>query len=106
MRIAREEIFGPVVNVIGFDEEDEAVRLANDSDFGLAAGVWTSNLSRAHRVDRALRAGSVSVNAYGADAADLTVPFGGYKGSGFGRVKSLHALDKYVQLKSLWMAVG
>jgi len=106
MRIAREEIFGPVLSVMGFDDEKDAVDMANDNDYGLAAGVWTSDLARAHRVGRALRAGSVSVNAYGADASDLTVPFGGYKGSGFGRDKSLHALDKYVQLKSLWMAVG
>jgi acyl-CoA reductase-like NAD-dependent aldehyde dehydrogenase len=105
MRIAREEIFGPVLSVIGFDREEDAVQIANDSDYGLAAGIWTANLARAHRVGRALRSGTVSVNVYGSDAPELTVPFGGYKGSGFGRDKSLHALDKYVQLKTLWMSV-
>jgi betaine-aldehyde dehydrogenase len=105
MRIAREEIFGPVLSVLGFDQEEEAVRIANDSEYGLAAGIWTSNLARAHRVSAALRAGTVSVNVYGSDAPELTVPFGGYKGSGFGRDKSLHALEKYVQLKTVWMAV-
>ncbi len=105
MRIAREEIFGPVLSVIGFDEEDQAIRMANDNEYGLAAGIWTSNLGRAHRVGRALRAGTVSVNVYGSDAPELSVPFGGYKRSGFGRDKSLHAMDKYVQLKTLWMSV-
>jgi 4-guanidinobutyraldehyde dehydrogenase / NAD-dependent aldehyde dehydrogenase len=65
MRIAREEIFGPVLSVLGFDREDEAVRIANDGEYGLAAGIWTSNLARAHRVSAALRAGTVSVNVYG-----------------------------------------
>jgi acyl-CoA reductase-like NAD-dependent aldehyde dehydrogenase len=104
MRIAREEIFGPVLSVIGFETEEEAVRIANDSEYGLAAGLWTANLARAHRVSAALRCGTVSVNVYGTDAPELTVPFGGYKGSGFGRDKSLHAIDKYVQLKTVWMA--
>lgn len=105
MRIAREEIFGPVLSVIGFDTEEEVIRMANDSDYGLTAGVWTSNLSRAHRVGRAMRCGSVGVNVYGADASEVSVPFGGYRGSGFGRDKSLHALDKYTQLKTIWMSV-
>jgi acyl-CoA reductase-like NAD-dependent aldehyde dehydrogenase len=104
MRIAREEIFGPVLSVIGFETEEEAVRIANDTEYGLAAGLWTANLARAHRVSSALRCGTVSVNVYGTDAPELTVPFGGYKGSGFGRDKSLHAIDKYVQLKTVWMA--
>jgi gamma-glutamyl-gamma-aminobutyraldehyde dehydrogenase len=103
LRIAREEIFGPVLCVLGFDDEEEALRIANDSSYGLAAAVWTQHFARAHRMSRALRAGSVSVNNYNGDAGDLTVPFGGYKASGYGRDKSLHALDKYVQLKTLWM---
>ena len=101
MRIAREEIFGPVLSVIRFKTEAEAVALANDSPYGLQASVWTSNLSRAHRVARALRAGTVHVNQY--DEDDITVPFGGYKQSGNGRDKSLHAFDKYTELKTTWI---
>ncbi|SFQ10694.1 gamma-glutamyl-gamma-aminobutyraldehyde dehydrogenase [Pseudomonas sp. NFPP07] len=101
MTIAREEIFGPVLSVISFDTEEEALRIANDSIFGLAAGVWTSNLSRAHRFARGLRAGSVWVNQY--DGGDMTAPFGGFKQSGNGRDKSLHAFDKYTELKATWI---
>jgi 4-guanidinobutyraldehyde dehydrogenase/NAD-dependent aldehyde dehydrogenase len=101
MKIAREEIFGPVLSVLGFDGDEEAVRIANDTPYGLAAGVWTSNLSRAHRVARALRAGSVWVNQY--DGGDMTAPFGGFKQSGNGRDKSLHAFDKYTELKATWI---
>ena len=101
MKIAREEIFGPVLSVIGFDGDEEAVRIANDTPYGLAAGVWTSNLSRAHRVARALRAGSVWVNQY--DGGDMTAPFGGFKQSGNGRDKSLHAFDKYTEVKATWI---
>ncbi|QQZ44188.1 aldehyde dehydrogenase [Pseudomonas sp. SK3(2021)] len=101
MTIAREEIFGPVLSVIGFDTEEEALTIANDSIFGLAAGVWTSNLSRAHRFARGLRAGSVWVNQY--DGGDMTAPFGGFKQSGNGRDKSLHAFDKYTELKATWI---
>lgn len=103
MTIAREEIFGPVLSVIPFHDEDEAITIANDSDYGLAAGIWTSNLDRAHRVARRLRAGSVFVNNY--HGGDMTVPFGGYKQSGNGRDKSLHALTKYTELKSTWIAL-
>lgn len=103
MRIAREEIFGPVVSVITFTDEEEAVRIANDTDYGLAAAVWTENLSRAHRVSRRLRAGSVFVNNY--HGGDMTVPFGGFKQSGNGRDKSLHAFDKYTELKTTWIAL-
>ncbi|OBS08837.1 aldehyde dehydrogenase [Acidihalobacter prosperus] len=101
MKIAREEIFGPVLSTIAFTDEAEAIRIANDSPYGLAAAVWTSNLSRGHRVARRLRAGSVWVNCF--DEGDMTVPFGGYKQSGNGRDKSLHAIDKYVELKATWI---
>ncbi|MDP2083624.1 MAG: aldehyde dehydrogenase [Gemmobacter sp.] len=100
-RLFREEVFGPVLAVTPFDTEDEAVRLANATDYGLAAGVWTSNLSRAHRMIRAIRAGVVHINTYG--GADATVPLGGTKQSGNGHDKSLHALDKYTDLKTAWI---
>ncbi|KAG1443653.1 hypothetical protein G6F57_018040 [Rhizopus arrhizus] len=103
MNIYREEIFGPVLAAQRFATEDDAVRLANDSVYGLGAGLWTSNLSRAHRLSRRLRAGLVWVNCY-ADG-DITVPFGGVKQSGFGRDKSLHALDKYSALKTTWLSL-
>ena len=103
MRIAQEEIFGPVLSTITFKTPEEAVALANQTTYGLASAIWTRDLSKAHKVSRAIRAGSVAVNCYAADAHDVTVPFGGYKQSGFGRDKSLHALDKYVQLKTTWM---
>lgn len=101
MTIAREEIFGPVLSCIGFSDEDEAIRIANDTPYGLAAAVWTSDLSRAHRVARKIRAGSVWVNYF--DAGDMTAPFGGFKQSGNGRDKSLHAMDKYTEMKATWI---
>ncbi|MFY9511897.1 MAG: aldehyde dehydrogenase, partial [Rubrivivax sp.] len=103
MKIAREEIFGPVLSVIRFSDEAEAVKLANNSHYGLQASVWSDKLSRAHRVARALRAGTVHVNQY--DEDDITVPFGGYKQSGNGRDKSLHAFDKYTELKTTWLRI-
>ena len=103
MLIAQEEIFGPVLSAISFRTTDEAIALANHTNYGLASAIWTRDLSKAHRVSRGIRAGSVSVSCYGADAHDVTVPFGGYKQSGFGRDKSLHALDKYLQLKTTWI---
>ncbi len=104
MRIEQEEIFGPVLSVIRFDDEAEAIRIANGTPYGLQASVWSSKLERAHRVARALRAGTVHVNQY--DEDDITVPFGGYKQSGNGRDKSLHALDKYTELKTTWIRLG
>lgn len=98
-KIAREEIFGPVLSVITFDTLDEAIAIANDSDYGLAAAVWTSNLTTAHEAARRLRAGTVWVNCYD-EGGDMNFPFGGYKQSGNGRDKSLHALEKYTELKS------
>ncbi len=104
MKIAREEIFGPVMSVLRFKDEAEAVRIANDSPYGLQASVWSQHIDRAHRVARALRAGTVHVNQY--DEDDITVPFGGYKQSGNGRDKSLHAFDKYTELKTTWLRIN
>ncbi|MGL4280082.1 MAG: aldehyde dehydrogenase family protein, partial [Albidovulum sp.] len=100
-RLAQAEVFGPVLAVMPFDNEDEAVAIANGTDYGLAAAVWTGSLSRAHRMVRRLRAGIVHVNTYG--GSDLTVPLGGVKQSGNGHDKSLHAFDKYLDLKSAWI---
>jgi acyl-CoA reductase-like NAD-dependent aldehyde dehydrogenase len=103
MKIAREEIFGPVLSVISFTDAADAVRQANDSIYGLQAAVWTRDLNKAHGVARALRAGTVHVNQYNDD--DLTVPFGGFRQSGIGRDKSLHAFDKYTELKTTWIRI-
>lgn len=100
MHIAQEEIFGPVLTVIPFDTEAEALSIANDTIYGLAASVWTSDMNRAHRMTSRLKAGSVWVNSY--DANSLATPFGGFKQSGFGRDRSLHALDKYADHKTIW----
>ncbi|XTZ36994.1 aldehyde dehydrogenase PuuC [Salmonella enterica] len=101
--ISREEIFGPVLVVTRFKTEEEALTQANDSQYGLGAAVWTRDLLRAHRISRRLKAGSVFVNNY--NDGDMTVPFGGYKQSGNGRDKSLHALDKFTELKTIWIAL-
>jgi len=104
MTIAREEIFGPVLATLSFKDTDEAIRLANHTIFGLASGVWTSNINTAQKVARALRTGSVWINCY--NGGDITTPFGGYKQSGFGRDKSLHAIDKYTELKTTWIQLN
>ncbi len=105
MRIYREEIFGPVLTVLEFDTEAEAVALANDTEYGLASSVYTNDLNIAHRVAREIKAGTVSVNCY--SEGDMTVPFGGYKMSGFsGHDKSAHAHDQYTETKTTWIQVA
>ncbi|CAN1601205.1 aldehyde dehydrogenase [Pseudomonas sp. B21-028] len=101
MQLAREEVFGPVLAVSAFEDEEQAIAMANEHIYGLAASLWTDDLNRAHRVARRLEAGTVSVNTV--DALDVTVPFGGGKQSGFGRDLSLHSFDKYTQLKTTWI---
>ena len=103
MTIAREEIFGPVLSVLSFTDAAEVVRQANHSVYGLQAAVWTRDINKAHGVARALRAGTVHVNQY--DEDDITVPFGGFKQSGVGRDKSLHAFDKYTETKTTWIRI-
>ena len=104
MRIAQEEIFGPVMGVLKFSSEEEAFRIANDVEFGLAAGVWTNDLARAHRATRALRVGTVWVNTY--QMVYPSVPYGGVKQSGHGRNLGEASLDDFTQTKSVWMKVG
>jgi acyl-CoA reductase-like NAD-dependent aldehyde dehydrogenase len=103
MRIAQEEIFGPVAAVIEVDDVDEAIRVANDTVYGLAAAVWTTNLSKAHRVARGIKAGTVWVNTTG--LYDPSVSFGGYKQSGFGRELGRHSIETYTQTKSVWISL-
>jgi aldehyde dehydrogenase (NAD+)/phenylacetaldehyde dehydrogenase len=104
MTIAREEIFGPVLAVIDFDDVDEAIARANDSPYGLAAGIWTKDIKKAHTVARRLQAGTVWINAY--NVYDAAAPFGGYKESGFGRELGQHALEHYTQTKTVWVDLG
>jgi len=104
MEIAQAEVFGPVLSVIAADSVDEAVAVANGTPFGLGAGLWTSDLSAAHRVSRRLRAGTVWVNCY--EEGDMSMPFGGVGDSGFGRDKGAHAVDKYTDVKSTWIELG
>lgn len=104
MKIAREEIFGPVISAIAFEGFEDAMQIANDTVYGLAAGIWTSNVDTAHHAGRRLRAGNVWINCW--DGSDITTPFGGFKQSGFGRDRSLHALDKYTELKTVWLKLS
>ena len=105
MKIAREEIFGPVLSVLPVDSDEEAMAMANDTNYGLAASLYTRDINKAHRVARALRAGTVSVNCF--SEGDLTTPFGGFKESGFfGRDKSIYAHEQYTELKTIWMQIA
>lgn len=101
MKVAQEEIFGPVLCVIPFKDEAQAIEIANDSQYGLGAALWSSNINRVHRVAKQLQAGSVWVNNY--NEGDMTVPFGGFKMSGNGRDKSLHAIEKFTETKTTWI---
>jgi acyl-CoA reductase-like NAD-dependent aldehyde dehydrogenase len=101
MRIAREEVFGPVLSVIPFSDAAEAVQIANDSIYGLAGAVWSNNINTAHRVAAAVRVGTMGINNY--FGGDITVPFGGFKQSGNGRDKSMHAFNDYTELKTTWI---
>jgi acyl-CoA reductase-like NAD-dependent aldehyde dehydrogenase len=101
MRIAQEEIFGPVLSVIPFDTMHEAIAIANDSIYGLAGAVWSRDIDTAHKVARAVRVGTMGINNY--FGGDITVPFGGFKQSGNGRDKSIHAFHDYTELKTTWI---
>ncbi|MBS0376923.1 MAG: aldehyde dehydrogenase [Proteobacteria bacterium] len=102
MKVAREEIFGPVLSVMSFSDEGEALQMANDTPYGLAAAVWTADINLAHRMSQALRGGTVWVNSF--DRSTMATPFGGFKMSGSGRDRSPHAIDKYCDLKTIWTA--
>jgi aldehyde dehydrogenase (NAD+) len=103
MRIAQEEIFGPVLTVLTFEDMDELVEKANSTIYGLAAGIWTRDIGKAHTLARRIQAGTVWINAYGSLSAEA--PFGGYKQSGFGRELGRHGIDLYTQVKSVWVAL-
>ena len=104
MSVAREEIFGPVVSVLSFDDVSEALSLANDTTYGLAATVWSRDIDVALRTARGIRAGTVAVNGY--SEGDITTPFGGYRQSGFGgRDNGLEALEQYTETKTIWITL-
>jgi aldehyde dehydrogenase (NAD+) len=102
MRIAREEVFGPVLSIMGFEDEAQAIRMANDTIYGLAAGVWTQNMGRAMRMSKALEAGTVWVNTY--RAVSYMMPFGGMKHSGIGRESGVDAIKEFLETKSTWIS--
>ena len=102
--VARREVFGPVLSVIAYDDLDHALEIANGTEYGLAAALWSNDLNAVHRLSRKIRAGVVWVNCF--EEGDMTMPFGGVKGSGFGRDKSLHALEKFTDLKSTWIELS
>ena len=104
LTIAKDEIFGPVLSVIKFKDEDEAVEIANDIAYGLGAGVWTQSLRRAHTIAGRIKAGTVWINTY--RAVSFLMPFGGYKASGLGRENGVEAIDGYLQSKSVWINNG
>ena len=104
MRIAQEEVFGPVLSVIRFEDEADALRIANDVRFGLAAAVWTQDIGRAMRMSEKLQAGTVWINTY--RAVSFMAPFGGYKDSGLGRENGIDAVREYLQTKSVWINAG
>jgi acyl-CoA reductase-like NAD-dependent aldehyde dehydrogenase len=101
MKIAQEEIFGPVLATLSFSDIDEVASFANANPYGLAAAIWTKDVKKAHALSKRLRAGTVWINTYG--LMDAALPFGGYKQSGFGRELGAHAIDSYTEMKSVWM---
>jgi acyl-CoA reductase-like NAD-dependent aldehyde dehydrogenase len=103
MLVARDEVFGPVLAVLAFDGVEEGIHLANQTMYGLAAGIWTRDIQKAHRVAREIRAGTVWINTY--NFYDSAAPFGGYKASGFGRDLDREALDGYTEVKSVWVGL-
>jgi len=104
MRIAKEEIFGPVLAVLPFDSVEDVAEIADDTEFGLAAGIWTRDIGKAHALASRIRAGTVWINTY--NRFDAASPYGGYKQSGFGRENGRAVLDELTQLKSVWVNLG
>ena len=105
MKIAQEEIFGPVLTTLTFSNFDEAISIANDTEYGLAAGVWTKDINKAIKASRKIRAGTVYINNY-EEGVDSTIPLGGYKQSGIGRDNGYQALENYLQVKSTWIKIS